>query len=47
MIFFVWAQGEVQPWAIQDANESLDESDGASTKSEGLSNPAFVSKEST
>lgn len=43
IIYFIWAQGEVQPWAIMDDDSS--ENTTVTIKDDGLSNPAFKSED--
>jgi hypothetical protein len=47
VVYFIWAQGEVQPWAIIEEEDSLNNSTEGPPKPEGITNAAFVSKDSS
>jgi ACS family sodium-dependent inorganic phosphate cotransporter len=44
IIYWIWAQGEIQPWAVQDADTD-DSSTKSDDKDNGLANPALDERE--
>jgi hypothetical protein len=44
VIYWIWAEGEIQPWAVQDTNKDEHRSE-SNTQMTGFSNPALDIKE--
>lgn len=45
VVYWFWAQGEIQPWAIQEPEEEDTKRNGRNTQVTGFSNPALDLKE--